>query len=171
MRIFVVAFMTLLISACSSAPANIQHSPYGDLQLAQVTPSVDSHIGDTVRWGGKIIEVKNYQDFSQIQLVQFPLNRLGRPIESDDSQGRFYVRSDTFLDPEIYKVGTMLTVYGKVTDKDTLMVDQKDLLLPIVTIAESHRWPSTSASGRPYNPKHDWPFVGYGYYATGSYSP
>lgn len=171
MKTFIIACMALLIAACSSAPANIQHSPYGDVQLKQVAPAVDSHIGETVRWGGKIIEVKNFQDHSQIQLVQFPLNRIGRPIASEQSQGRFYVTSSDFLDPEIFKVDTMLTVYGKVSDKAMLQVDQKSLTLPVVTVEESHRWPATSASGRPYNPKHDWPFVGFGYYATGSYSP
>lgn len=171
MRIFTIMILALTVAACGTTSTTGERGPYGAVQLEQVTASVDSHVGQTVRWGGKIIEVKNFQNYSQIQLVQFPLNRRGRPIETDDSAGRFYVRSDAFLDPEIYTVGSMLTVNGEVVEKATLKVDQKDLVLPVVTLAESQRWPSHTASGRPYNPKHDWPFVGYGYYATGSYSP
>lgn len=169
MKTFIIMLFALTLTACGTTSST--GGRYGAVQLEQVMSAVDSHIGQSVRWGGKIIEVKNFQDYSQIQLVQFPLNRRGRPIETDESQGRFFVRSNAFLDPEIFKVGTMLTVNGEVVDKATLKVDQKDLVLPVVTIADTQRWPTHSASGRPYNPKHDWPFVGYGYYATGSYSP
>jgi outer membrane lipoprotein len=170
-RALIIASLAMFIVACSSAPATIQHAPHADLQLKQVSPNVDAYMGEAVRWGGKIIDVKNEQSYSQIQLVQFPLNRYGRPVESNESQGRFLVRSNEFLDPEIFTNGSMLTVYGKITDKATLKVDQKTLTLPVIDIIDSQRWPVNSASGRPYNPKHDWPFVGFGYYATGSYSP
>lgn len=171
MRAFIITCLAIVIVGCSSAPVTIQHAPSDDIQLKQVVPDVNAHIGDPVRWGGKIIEVKNHQDYSQIQLVQFPLNRYGRPVEADNSQGRFFVRSHDFLDPEIFTIGSMLTVYGKITDQATITVDQKNLTLPVVEIIDDQRWPINSASGRPYNPKHDWPFVGFGYYATGSYSP
>jgi outer membrane lipoprotein len=171
MKAFLIASLAIFITACSSAPATIQHAPRSDIQLKSVSANVEAHIGEAVRWGGKIIEVKNEQNFSQIQLVQFPLNRYGRPVESNESQGRFLVRSKDFLDPEIFTTGSMLTVYGKISEKTTLKVDQKTLTLPVIDIIDSQRWPVNSASGRPYNPKHDWPFVGFGYYATGSYSP
>jgi len=171
MKAIIIASLAIFITACSSAPATIQHAPRGDIQLKQVIPDADAHVGEAVRWGGKIIEVKNQQDFSRLQLVQFPLNRYGRPVESRESQGRFLVRSHAFLDPEIFTIGSMLTVYGKIAETSTLKVDQKTLTLPVLDIIDSQRWPLNSASGRPYNPKHDWPFVGFGYYATGSYSP
>ncbi|MCX4193639.1 Slp family lipoprotein [Methylophaga sp. OBS1] len=171
MKAFFMASLALLLTACSTAPTTIQHAPKTDLQLKQVSVDVASHIDEAVRWGGKIIEVNNEQNYTQIQLIQFPLNRYGRPVESDDSQGRFLVKSDAFLDPAIFTTGSMLTVYGRIIDKKLIKVDQRTLTLPVVTIIDSQRWPANSASGRPYNPKHDWPFVGFGYYATGSYSP
>ncbi len=171
MRALIIVSLAVLITACSSAPATIQHAPGADLQLKQVSPDIEAHIGEAVRWGGKIIEVKNEQNYSRIQLVQFPLNRYGRPVESSESQGRFVVKSSEFLDPAIFTIGSMLTVYGNISDKTPLQVDQKTLTLPVIDIIDSQRWPVNSASGRPYNPKHDWPFVGFGYYATGSYSP
>lgn len=172
MRTLIITIFALTLSACGTAPSNTdQRGPYGAVQLEQVTPAVDSHTGQSVQWGGKIIEVNNFQNYSQLQLVQFPLNRYGRPIETGKSQGRFFVRSNDFLDPEIFTVGSFLTVNGEVVDKATVKVDQKDLILPVVKLADSQRWPVNKESGRPYNPKHDWPFIGYGYYGTGSYSP
>jgi outer membrane lipoprotein len=170
-RLTLIAILATFITACSSTPTTIQQAPSADLQLKQVLTAPDNYLGQKVRWGGKIIEIKNFQDHAQIQLVQFPLNRKGRPLESSDSQGRFYVRSNDFLDPEIFKVDTMLTVYGELEDKTTVTVDEKTLTLPVIRMEENKRWPVYSASGLPYNPKHDMPFVGYGYYATGTYSP
>lgn len=168
----ILTFLTIaLLTACSSTSQTMQSNRYDDLQLKQVTPSVASYKGETVRWGGKIIKVHNFDTHSQLQLVQFPLNRYGRPIQANNSQGRFFTRSNDFLDPEIFKEGMMLTVVGQISDQASITVDKKNLVVPVVEIQESQRWPANSASGREYNPKHDWPFIGYGYYGTGSYSP
>lgn len=172
MKIFLMIMVTIWLTACSSVSPRIQSAPAGDLQLKQAATNVGEFKGQTVRWGGKVIEVKNFETYSVIQLVQFPLNRYGRPVEDGASQGRFFSRSADFLDPEIYQLGAMVTVVGQITEDETIKVDQKTLVLPVVGIEETKVWPAfNAASGRPYNPKHDWPFVGFGYYGTGSYSP
>lgn len=170
MKRTVIATLAILLSACSSGGGSYHQGPYGSAQQQSVS-AANVEQGQTVNWGGKIIQVNNYQTHSLLQLVQLPLDRYSRPIESADSLGRFYVRSDDFLDPEIFKVDSYLTVSGQVAESTMLMVDEKQLELPVIHLKESQRWPQNHASGRPYNPKHNWPFVGYGYYGTGSYSP
>lgn len=161
-----------LLVACSYMAPSIKPPPEGDLSLQQVMTDIHSHTGKRVRWGGKIIAVENSEQQSEIQVVQFPLNRTGRPDDSSNSEGRFIVRSSSFLDPEVYKSDSFITVLGEIVDQKTITVDKKQLVLPVITMSKEQRWPANNAvSGLPYNPKHDWPFVGYGYYGTGSYSP
>lgn len=171
MKIFIYAAIALL-TACSGVSSNIQSAPAGNIQLKQVVASVETYKGTPVRWGGKIIKVSNYETHSSLQIVQFPLNRYGRPVAATPSQGRFISQSKNFLDPEIYQEGTMVTFVGTVRDEETIKVDQKTLTLPVIDISDSHLWVDKySGTNKEYNPKHDARFVGYGYYGTGSYSP
>ncbi len=125
-----------------------------------------------MRWGGVVADVSNHEDHAELTLVQFPVTRYGKPISTTNSAGRFSVKSDRFLDPVIYETGALVTVVGLINGEQTRKVDQKSLRMPLVTMTDSQVWPEQYAHRkRPYNPKHDWPFRGYGYYGTGSYSP
>jgi outer membrane lipoprotein len=170
---FSIFILTLaVLTACSYMSPKIQPPAEGDLSLKQVADNINLYQGKTVRWGGKIIAVENSEQQSEILVVQFPLNRVGRPDESSDSEGRFFIRSADFLDPEVYKPDSFITVLGQVVAQKNITVDQKQLTLPVIQQSKEQRWPANNpVSGLPYNPKHDWPFVGYGYYGTGSYSP
>ncbi|KKN47463.1 hypothetical protein LCGC14_0662640 [marine sediment metagenome] len=169
-NLFMLSF--LVLTACSSVSPQIQFAAADALQLKQAAADIDASIGKTVRWGGKIISVSNEQDQSSLQIVQFPLSYIGRPVESKASQGRFIVQTTKFLDPEVYKKDELVTVVGTLTSSQVIQVDQKKLTLPVLEMTETHRWSRLNpSSGLPYNPKHDQPFVGYGYYGTGSYSP
>lgn len=169
---FIILILALsALTACSYMSPTIK-PPTEDLSLKQVAENIELFKGKTVRWGGKIIAVENNEQQSEILVVQFPLNRVGRPDESNDSDGRFFIRSADFLDPEVYKKDSFVTVLGEVVDHKSITVDQKQLTLPVIQLIKDQRWPANNpVSGLPYNPKHDWPFVGYGYYGTGSYSP
>ncbi|BDZ74297.1 hypothetical protein GCM10025856_20160 [Methylophaga marina] len=172
MRLLTSILSLSLLVACSYMSPSIKPPAEGDLSLQQVAMDIQANSGKRVRWGGKIIAVENTDQQSEILVVQFPLNRAGRPDDSLNSDGRFYVRSANFLDPEVYKPDSFITVLGQVVDEKKMTVDQKQLTLPVIQLLKDQRWPANnSVSGLPYNPKHDWPFVGYGYYGTGSYSP
>ena len=171
MRILSLLVM-ILLTACSATKPSIYAKPNNDISYQQVHQSIDTYQGQTVRWGGIIAQVANYENFSELTIVQFPLTRHGIPITTRESAGRFVVRSDQFLDPIIYSPEKRVTFVGTVESSQMQKVDQKMLSLPVILPEESHVWPQQDPeSSRPYNPKHDAPFLGYGYYGTGSYSP
>lgn len=164
--------VSLLLVGCSSVPPAVYSSPAGDVALSRVIVDVDRYAGNTVRWGGKIIMVSNEESHSDLQIVQLPLNTFGHPIATEPSQGRFIARSPDFLDPEIYREGLMVTFIGRISGSQTLQVDRRTLVLPVIEISESHLWVGRySGSEREYNPKHDAPFAGHGYYGRGFYTP
>lgn len=169
---FMLLLMLAVLSGCTVKTTSIHHSPTPDIQLTQVTSATDSYVGQQVRWGGMVAEVRNLEQQSELTLVQFPLTRYGNPITTGRSVGRFVVTTKSFLDPLIYQEGVLVTVVGTIEDVITRQIDQKSLPIPVVNMTDSQVWPDKYGDRLyPYNPKHDAPFRGYGYYGTGSYSP
>lgn len=169
---FMTVILLALLSGCAAMNPSIENPPANDLQYAQVLPNISQYQDQVVRWGGVVADVSNQQNQAELTLVQFPLTRYGKPITTANSAGRFIVQSNGFLDPLIYEKGAVVTVVGSLSGEQTHKVDQKSLRMPVVIMTDSQVWPEQYADReRPYNPKHDWPFRGYGYYGTGSYSP
>lgn len=169
---YITIIVAAMLSGCAAMNPSIENPPARDLQFAQVSPNISQYQGEVVRWGGVVAEVSNQENQAELTLVQFPVTRYGKPITTANSAGRFIVQSDGFLDPLIYEKGALVTVVGTINGEQTRKVDQKALRMPVVVLTDSQVWPEQYADRkRPYNPKHDWPFRGYGYYGTGSYSP
>ena len=171
MKKFLLLFVVVAIAGCASSPS-IHRAPANDLQLTQVLSNVNAAQNQVIRWGGAVVEVNNQSDFAEVTLVQFPLNRIGKPVATLQSDGRFIVRTEQFLDPLIYHSGALITVLGTVSELRSVAVDERMLQQPVIELQQVHVWPDNYGDRQhPYNPKHDAPFLGYGYYGTGSYSP
>ena len=165
-----LALVVLLLTACSNVPVAIKNAPDPDLQLTQITGNISSYQGQFVRWGGQVIKVDNNDDGAIIEVAQFPLNSYGRPEISKDSEGRFLARTEAFVDPYIFKAGTLLTVAGIVTAGQNVTIDRKTLSLPIVKIKELYRWSASAYRRTPdywygYPYYHD--YFGYGLHYPG----
>lgn len=164
----------ILLTACSSTSPLIKTAPPEDYQLKQVVSDIDYFIDRPVRWGGKVIKVNNDDEYSTIQLVQFPLNSYGKPMPTKSSQGRFFSQSREFLDPAIFEEGTLVTFAGTVLTAETSKVDKKTLLVPVIAITEFHIWPERNMEldhEHYYIRPHYGRYIGYGYYGTGRYYP
>lgn len=85
----------------------------GDFKTLQADP--DTYAGKFVMFGGEIVRIENLQDHSEITVVQYPLDRERRPQPKKESAGRFLIRSESFLDPEIYEPGKLVTAAGEIT--------------------------------------------------------
>lgn len=172
MRILSILLIFLLTACTATTKPSIHAKSNNDISYEQVVQNVETYQGQMVRWGGMIGQVANYEDFSELTIVQFPLTRHGVPISTEQSAGRFIVRSEHFLDPLIFSPDKLVTIIGTVKTLQLQKVDQKMLTLPLISLDESHVWPQNNpTSSRTYNPKHDAPFLGYGYYGTGTYAP
>jgi len=164
----------ILLTACSSTSPLIKTAPPEDYQLKRVVLDVDSFIGKQVRWGGKVIKVNNDDNYSTVHMVQFPLNGYGKPRLRQSSQGRFSSQSREFLDPVIFEEGTLVTFSGTVQATETVTIDKKSLLVPVINITEFHIWPERNTEldhGHYYVSPRYRPYVGYGYYGRGRYYP
>lgn len=115
-RILLPALLALL-AGCSSLPQAIRVDKETPLpSYADVRKTPANYTGKTLVVGGLIVTVSNEADHSVIEMLQLPLNSNGRPgTDTSKSAGRFKVRIDAFLDPEIYSNGRYLSVRAQVT--------------------------------------------------------
>ncbi len=73
---------------------------------------VDDFEGRLVIVGGYVLEVRNRGASTLLVVLQAPLGGGQEPLDADRSQGRFMVRHDRFLDPEVFTKGRKVTVGG-----------------------------------------------------------
>ena len=85
--------MHMLAGCASNIPEPIRNEPVAGTDLATVRNQINTHIGDTVRWGGSIVAVENRSDSTWIEVVASELNHYGMPAAPDeDAGGRFIPR-------------------------------------------------------------------------------
>lgn len=112
------------------------HGPFSELQR-----NPDKHTGEIFLAGGKILEITASPTFSEIKVLHLNLNRRERPSENGPSEGRYLLQSNRFLDPEIYKKGTLLTVLARLTGNEIRAIDGFDYKYPKGEIIEIKLWP------------------------------
>lgn len=141
MHIFGI-FLVMLVVGCATGISQQSRSKVtymGTFSELQKTP--DSYVSEVVMLGGKILEIKVSSTSSELTVLQLALGRSGRPANLDQSEGRFLVRSEQFLDPATYQKGMLLTVVGILKDSRIRAIGSLDYVYPIVEAIEIKLWP------------------------------
>jgi outer membrane lipoprotein len=84
------------------------------LSFEKLRDDPDSFKGKTVILGGTVVRLAASPTGAVIELVQKPLDYWGKPRRTNESGGRFLVRSPRPLSPLIYGPGRELTVAAEV---------------------------------------------------------
>ncbi len=140
MRYFLMLSLCFL-SSCSHLPPAMQNKAYSYVHLNSIQNDFSNYQGLLYRWGGTIIHVTNEKNASQAQLLFYPLSHYDKPLINKKPAGRFAISSSQFLDPAIYKEGTVVTVTGVLSQQITHQIDKKTLTIPLLTIDHIHTWP------------------------------
>ncbi|BCX89681.1 outer membrane lipoprotein [Methylomarinovum tepidoasis] len=149
MKAFVIWLGLLsLLAGCAGLPPELQGQA-APLSLAQVQAEPEKYRGQTVRWGGTILQVKNAAEATRIQILARPLDRSGRPREDGEPLGRFMATTPAFLDPAIYLPGRELTVLGTVTGSTEISVGERKLRIPLIAAKSWHLWPRREKQSPP----------------------
>ena len=160
----VLVTSVILLSSCSDIPKTIRQAPLQDIQIQDTEKDFSKHQYKTARWGGTLIDVKNNENETTLQVLAFPLNYKGRPNLSASALGRFLVKSNDFLDPAIYIKSSELTVSGRLAEENNLKVGQKVLKLPVIELQQIYLWPEYRLSYCGYSPYYSsYRYGGYDY--------
>ncbi len=100
----------------------------------------DKFKGVWVMLAGVIIDSRNVKDGTDMEILQKPMDRDGRPLDTDATEGRFLVQTDQFLDPAVYHQGRYITVIGEVVGKEIKPIDEVMYQYPVLTAKNLRLW-------------------------------
>ena len=138
----------LLVAACTkgiSKQARSRVTYLGTFSALQEKP--DDHVGEVVLLGGKIIETNVNSNYSEIAVLQLPLDGGDRPRIEDQSEGRFLIRSEELLDPAVYTEGTAITVVGNIIGSEARKVGEYNYIYPVLKPIEIKLWHKDKGGG------------------------
>jgi len=78
------------------------------VSLPQLRATPEAYTGQPVVFGGEIVRTQIRAHETRIAVLHKPLDTTGRPLVTDQSEGRFLVHCPTFLDPALYAPGSRL---------------------------------------------------------------
>ena len=146
-----VPFALLALAGCAPAPiykptaANLAVDPMAVAQAPE-----QYHDRDVI-WGGRIVQVNNLADHSEIEILAYPLDSSQRPKLNgkDHGGGRFIASVPGYIESINYPAGAPITVAGRLQGNRAGKVGDADYVFPLVSVTQSHIWtPEEMQSGR-----------------------
>ena len=141
--------LALALAACAPAPI-YKNVPNAVVAVpSQVAQSPEHFAGNEVIWGGRIVQVQNFADHSEVELLAYPLDSSQRPKANDSGNGRFIAVMPGYVEPLSYPPGALMTVNGKLNGSRAGKVGEADYVFPLVVAVQSHVWtPAEMEKGR-----------------------
>lgn len=150
LAVTLIIIQSAVLIACAggiSQKAQSMVTYTGSFKQLQQQP--EKYKGETVIWGGKVIDTKVSNSRTELVVLQLDLNSSKRPQGGEMSGGRFLVRTDQFLDPAIYSTGSLITVVGNVTGSTVMPIGEMDYRYPVIQPVEIKKWdPAMDSSPR-----------------------
>ncbi|MBL3529171.1 MAG: Slp family lipoprotein [gamma proteobacterium endosymbiont of Lamellibrachia anaximandri] len=141
-----IFFVTLcLFLAACAAPQT--RAPAGDRSVTpkQIAEKNQSFGASPVEWGGVIMELRNLQSSSELEVIAYPLQENGKPDLDASPTGRFIAVTPGYLESVDYSKGRQVTISGPVSEIRTGRVGGADYQFPIIKTADVHLWPKAVA--------------------------
>jgi outer membrane lipoprotein len=140
---FLSAFLSLFFAGCGSKviPEEFDEKIDKKVTFEEVKRDPESFRGKRILVGGEIIETRNLQGKTEIEILQKPLGRDRGPLPVDESEGRFVLVHPSFLDPSVFRSGRRVTAVGVVEGSRSQKIGETELVYPILENEHIHLWP------------------------------
>jgi outer membrane lipoprotein len=130
-----------LMALAGCATPVFKDAPPAAATPAEIAAAPERYHGLDVVWGGKVVDVRNLADSTEVQIVAYPLDGAQRPDPGARTLGRFIVALPGYVEPLDFPAGRFVTLRGQVAGSRTLPIDEHELVLPVVADASVHHWP------------------------------
>jgi outer membrane lipoprotein len=150
MRLFFLIVAALTCVAGCARPISRPSLNLADpsVSFADLRQNPESYRDRFLLLGGAIAAVRGLTGGgSDLEMVQFPTDRVGRITATNTSDGRFIARDVIFRDPAIYRAGRLMTLVGKVEGVQKGHLGDVDYSYPVLTVIELHLWPEDERPG------------------------
>jgi outer membrane lipoprotein len=142
---FTALFAALLTAACTPPfPQQMLDRVDRNLSFKELQKNPDAYKGTWVLLGGTIVTSRNTKEGTMIELLQRPLGRSGRPLQTDATEGRLLIVTEEFLDAAIYHGGRELSVIGEVSGQKMQPLGETEYRYPLVLAKSLHLWDPSS---------------------------
>ena len=108
---------------------------------AEIASQPERYHDAELLWGGKILDVRNLETTTEVQIVAYPMDDAQRPDQRAPTQGRFIIVLPGYVEPLDYPAGRFVTVRGRASGTRVGHVDDHDYVFPLVGDATVHLWP------------------------------
>ncbi len=115
-----------------------------DITFKELQKDSDHFLGAWVMVAGVIIATKTTKEGSFIEVLQKPMERDGRPVDTDTTEGRCIAQTTEFLDEAVYHPGRLITIIGEVAGKKIMPIDEIMYQYPLLTAKALHLWRPSS---------------------------
>lgn len=145
-----LAIACLCLSACAPKPIYKAGSNATSANAAAVAREPERYAGQSVIWGGRVVQVKNLADHSEIEILGYPMDASQRPQPNDAGSGRFIAVLPGYVEALNYPDGALITVSGVLAGSRAGKVGEADYVFPLVRVSQSHVWTAQELrSGHP----------------------
>ena len=142
MRYLIILSLSLaLLYGCATGPRYETEGVAVDLVPAEVVASPGVYRDARVIWGGMIVATRNLPDYTEMEVLGYPLGGTQRPDMSRTAQGRFLVRQPGYLEEVDYRQGRRVTVTGRLGENVEGQVGEAPYVYPVVQADDIHLWP------------------------------
>jgi outer membrane lipoprotein len=138
--LYLAPLLALALAACAPAPIYKNTANAIAATPAQVSQSPERYSGNPVIWGGRVVNVKNFADHSEIEVLAYPLDTSQRPKANDTGSGRFIAVTPGYAEPLDYPAGALMTVSGTLKGTRSGKVGEASYVFPLVSTTQSHVW-------------------------------
>jgi outer membrane lipoprotein len=130
-----------------------------EIAFSEVLKAPEAFKGESIIWGGVIIETITRSDDTLMIVRQADLDFQKQPKDLDKSAGRFIIRYRGFLDPAIYSKDREVTVVGTIAGKEERPVGEHRYMYPVIDILDLHLWEKRIEAPYYYDPWYGDPFL------------
>ncbi|MHB8345838.1 MAG: Slp family lipoprotein [Acidiferrobacterales bacterium] len=138
---------SILLAACATNPPFDLAGVDTALMPGPATTDIGMTKGHRVEWGGVIVTAKNLRDWTDLEILAYPLDRSAHPETEKKPLGRFILRQKGYLETVDYAPGRLITAVGDIMEIKEGFVGQAPYRFPVLGAEQLHLWPKEVRTG------------------------
>ncbi len=129
--------ISILLCSCASSRFDTTDV---DLNITPKQAIDNGTTGEQVLWGGVILSAENLKDFTQLEVLAYPLDSWHQPDIFQAAQGRFFAIQPGFMEVANLQSGREITIKGQLQSPIEGSLGEQSYTYPAIIIKQHHLW-------------------------------